>query len=88
MEVHDEYLRIGNVTYSWSHFQGFVLEVHSKTGEIKNIVLLTDRQNMIYTFTDTISNMKEFVMVLQEKLPLVDKYNQSMVDKFSRKIKL
>jgi hypothetical protein len=88
MEIKDEFLRIGNVTYSRSNLQGFVLEVHAKTGTVKNIVLLMDNQHMIYTFADDMDIAKNFVLALQDRIPMLERYQQTFVERFTRKIQL
>jgi hypothetical protein len=43
---------------------------------------------MIYTFDDTLEHIQMFLAQLDQYLPLLGDYNQSTIEKFSRKMKL
>jgi len=88
LEVDDNFLRLGDVTFSWSDFVWFALEIDKKTERVKNIVFVWLKEHRIYSFADENDAMRDFVMALQEKLPLTDQFPQSLSEKFMRKIKL
>lgn len=88
MEIADDYLRIGDSTYPWSSFNGFVLEVYKDTGRVKNVVLVGDRHYRIYSFGDELPIVKNAVLALSNHIPMLESYHQSFSEKFSRKIQL
>ena len=88
MVIQKNQLVIGNKVFPWNTFVGYVLEIHSKTQEVKNIVLLTQKWHMIHTFDDSVEHINAFVNELDAYLPMLDNYNQTALERFSRKMKL
>ncbi len=82
-------LQIAKAVLPWETLSGFVLEYHTEKKKIHNIVILDNKKiPRIYTINDDEKNLKEFVNELNNYIPMLDNYNQSMFDKFMRKIKL
>jgi len=65
-----------------------VLEVYPETQELKNIVFLTTKWHMIYTFHDSMEQIGTFLAGLDNFLPMLDAYDQWTFEKMSRKMKL
>jgi hypothetical protein len=53
-----------------------VLEVYPETQELKNIVFLTTKGHMIYTFHDSLEQVGMFLAGLDKFLPMLDTYDQ------------
>lgn len=81
-------LIIWNKTYPRNLFTGYVVEVHAKTQEIKNIVFLTQKWHMIYSFDDSLEHVKIFLSELDGHLPMLGEFRQTSFEKLSRKMKL
>jgi hypothetical protein len=64
------------------------LEIYPKTQELKNIVFLTKKGHMIYTFDDTLQHIHVFLEHVDKNLPMLDTYDQGTFEKMSRKMKL
>lgn len=82
-------LQIWKTVYQWSELSWFVLEYHKKKKKIHNIVIVDNRNDpKIYTIKDTEENLEKFVNELNNYIPMLEKYEQSGLDKFVRKLKL
>lgn len=81
-------LIIGNKNYPWNVFTWYVLEIYPATQQIKNIVFLTTKSHMIYTFDDSLDHIRLFLQELDTYLPMVEGFHQTSLEKISRKIKL
>lgn len=88
MTIKDTQLLIWSKVYPRNTFTGYVIEIYPKTQKIKNIVLITPKTHMIYTFDDTLEHIQTFLTQLDTYLPLLGDYNQSTIEKFTRRIKL
>ena len=69
-------------------FSGYVLEIYPKTQQIKNIVFLTPKNHMIYTFDDSMTHIRSFLDELYNYLPMLQDFHQTSFEKISRKMKL
>ena len=82
-------LQIGKITFPWESLNWFVLEYHTEKKKIHNIVIIDDKKGYkIYTIKDTEKNLQSFVEDMNNYIPMLDKYEQTTLDKFIRKIKL
>ena len=89
MIIWEKALQIDNNIYKWNDLSWFVLEYHVKKEKIHNIVIVDNKNNSkIYTINDTEDNLKNFVNNLSAIIPMLDKYDQTTMDKFIRKLKL
>lgn len=88
MTISDIHLIIGNNSYPWSTFTGYVIELFPKEQKLKNIVLITEKWHMIYSFDDSLDTISLFLSELNKYLPQLGTYHQSFFEKFSRKMKL
>lgn len=88
MSIDENQLSIGNKRYDLAIFRWYVLEIYPKTQALKNIVLLTAKWHMIYTFDDSLQNISVFLRTVDKVLPLLDTYDQGTFEKMSRKMKL
>lgn len=79
---------IGTRNYPRNSFVWYALEIHPQTQDIKNIVFLTSKWHMIYTFDDSLEHIRLFLVELDWYLPMLGEYNQTSLEKFSRKMKL
>lgn len=88
IKIENEWLFIGKKVYSRNSLSGYVLEIDVKTQQIKNIVFITKNTHIINTIQDNLDNIKNFLAVLNEHLPMFSDYKQSFIEKASRKLKL
>jgi len=88
LSIAQQGLIIGTKTYNRTVLTWYVLEIDAKTQKIKNIVFLTRRGHTIHTFKDDNENIKNFIILLNDYLPMVWEYNQSFLEKLTRKLQL
>jgi len=69
-------------------FVWYVVEIYPKTQKIKNVVFITSKWHMIYTFDDSIEHIRLFLSELDEYLPMLGDFHQTSFEKMSRKMKL
>ena len=82
-------LQIGKLTFPWESLSWFVLEYHTKKEKVQNIVIIDNKKDYtIYTINDTEKNLENFVNELNWHIPMLENYEQKMLDKFIRKLKL
>ena len=57
--------------------------------KINNIVIIDNKNEYrIYTINDSDENLENFVNELNNYIPMLEKYEQTTMDKFIRKLKL
>lgn len=88
MKITDEWLILWDKLIPRTKLTWYVIEIHKDSQEIKNIVLLSEKQHSIHTISDTIENIKSFLAELDNFIPMVWEYNQTNREKFQRVIKL
>jgi len=89
MVIWKKALQIWKGATPWSSLSGFVLEYHIEKERIHNIVIIDNKKTpSIFTINDSEANLKKFVEQLADYIPMLDKYNQSTLDKVIRKLKL
>ncbi|EKD24593.1 MAG: hypothetical protein ACD_80C00194G0012 [uncultured bacterium (gcode 4)] len=88
MTIDKNQLLIWNKTYLRNSFLWYVVEIYPKTQQIKNIVLITPKSHIIYTFDDTFDHIKWFLLNLDSYLPMLGDFHQTTLEKVSRKIQL
>jgi hypothetical protein len=54
----------------------------------RNLVLLTSSGHHIYSFVDDLDKVKEVVMIIDERLPLLETYSQTFAQRLLRMVKL
>ena len=81
-------LVIWNKGYPRSTFSWYVVEIYPENQQIKNIVFLTSKWHLIYTFHDSLEHISSFFLELDEYLDLLGDFPQTSLEKFSRKIQL
>ena len=89
MIIWEKALQIWKTVLPYESLTWFVLEYHTEKKKIHNIVIIENKQTpRIYTIKDTGKNLENFVNELNEYTPILEKYEQSAMDKFIRKLKL
>jgi hypothetical protein len=88
LKISDEWLFIWKKLYIRNSLTWYALEVDADTQIIKNIVILQRNNHYIHTLNDTKENIKNFIVFLNDHMPILDTYEQSFLEKFARKIKL
>lgn len=88
MTLDDTQLIIWTKNYPRSSFSWYIIEIYPTTQQIKNIVFLTAKWHLIYTFDDSLDHIKSFLSRLNDYLPMLGDYHQSSLEKMSRKMKL
>ena len=81
-------LIIWNKNYPRNSFIWYVIEIYPKTQQIKNIVFLTTKWHMIYSFDDSLEHIRLFLLELDKYLPMLGDFHQTGFEKLSRKMKL
>ena len=89
MIIWEKALQIWKTVLPYESLTWFILEYHTEKKKIHNIVIIENKQTpRIYTIKDTGKNLENFVNELNEYTPILEKYEQSAMDKFIRKLKL
>lgn len=88
LKIEKDHLIINNKIYLRWSFRAYSIEIEKKNQQIKNIVLITEKWYMIYTIHDKKDRIKEFLIEINNHLPLVSEYNQSSLEKLARILKL
>jgi len=88
ISITKKWLIVSTKTYPRSALKWYVLEIDKKTKTIKNIVLISTKGHNIHTLYDTKQNIKEFIIVLNEYLPILGDYEQSNIEKAIRLLQL
>ena len=81
MKITDEWLILWDKLIPRTKLTWYVIEIHKDSQEIKNIVLLSEKQHSIHTISDTIENIKSFLAQLDNYIPMVWEYNQTNREK-------
>ncbi len=88
MRIEQHSLVVGTKSVRREKLQWFVIEADIRTGNIKNIVILTGNSHHIHTVHDTNEALENFVGQLDSMIPRMDAFTQSTVEKLARKLKL
>ncbi|MDD3263163.1 MAG: hypothetical protein PHR61_04990 [Candidatus Absconditabacteria bacterium] len=88
LKIEKNHLIINNKIYLRGSFRAYSIEIEKKNQQIRNIVLITEKGYMIYTIHDKNDRIKEFLIEINDHLPLVSEYNQSSLEKLARILKL
>jgi hypothetical protein len=51
-------------------------------------VFVTNKWHSVHTFKDNKENIKNFIVLLNDYLPMLNEYKQSFLEKISRKLQL
>jgi len=82
-------LQIDKLTYPRETLKWFVLEYHLEKKKIHNIVIIDNKNTpRIYTINDSEKNLQDFVNDMNGYIPMLDKYDQTTLNKVIRKFKL
>lgn len=82
-------LQVWKMVYPYDNLNWFVLEYHLEKKKIHNIVIIDNKKEYkIYTIKDTEKNLENFVNDLNWYIPMLDNYEQTIMDRFVRKLKL
>lgn len=88
MTIEKTQLIVWSKNYPRNLFSWYIVEIYPTTQQVKNIVFLTAKSHIIYTFDDSSDHIREFILALDEYLPMLGDYHQTSLEKFSRKMKL
>lgn len=88
LKIEKNQLIIDKKAYMRTNFKAYCIEVEKKTQQIRNLVLITDRWHVIYTIHDKKEQIKNFLVEINNNIPLVSEYNQSSLEKLARILKL
>ena len=88
LKISDEGLILWDKLIPWTILTWYVIEINKHDQQIKNIVLLSEKQHSIHTISDSIENIKKFLVQLDEYIPMVWEYEQTNLEKLSRILKL
>jgi len=88
LKITDEWLIVWNKLVPRTGLTWYVIEINKNDQQIKNIVLLSERNHSIYTISDNIDNIKSFFAQLNNYIPMVWDYDQTRREKIIRILKL
>jgi hypothetical protein len=88
MRIEEHALMVGNRSVRWEKLEGYVIEADIRTGEIRNIVILTPKSHHIHTVDDSHEALEKFVAQLDTMISRMDTYSQTTVERLTRKLKL
>ncbi|MCF7834748.1 hypothetical protein K9M48_01695 [Candidatus Gracilibacteria bacterium] len=88
ISINENGITIDKKELSRLNISGYLLEIDTKNGEIKNIVFITNKSHQIYTIADNIENLKKFIENLDKFIPMLSSYQQTSWEKLFRKLKL
>ncbi len=88
IKTEKNHLVINNKIYLRWTFKAYSIEIEKKTQQIRNIVFITEKSHLIYTIHDKKEKVKDFLIEINNYLPLVWEFNQSWLEKLARILKL
>lgn len=88
LKLTDDWLILGDKLVPWTKLTWYVIEINKETQEIKNIVLLSEKNHSIHTINDSKQNLEWFLKQLNNYLPMEWEYHQTTWDKLARFLKL
>lgn len=88
MKITDEWLILWDKLVPWTILVWYVIEINRDDQQIKNIVLLSEKNHSIHTISDSIENIKSFLTQLDKYVPMVSEYEQTKWEKLARILKL
>lgn len=88
LKLTDDWLILGDKLVPWTKLTWYVIEINKETQEIKNIVLLSEKNHSIHTINDSKENLEWFLAQLDNFLPMEWEYHQTTWDKLARFLKL
>ena len=88
LKITENWLLLWNMLIPRMKLTWYVIEINKKTQEIKNIVLLSEKNHSIYTILDSKENLEWFLIQLNNYLPMAWEYHQSTWDRLGRFLKL
>ena len=86
--ITENWLILWDKLIPWTKLTWYVIEINKDTQEIKNIVLLSEKNHSIHTILDSNENIEKFLMQLNNYLPMEWEYHQTIWDKLARFFKL
>ena len=88
LKITENWLLLWDKLIPWTRLTWYVIEINKDTQEIKNIVLLSEKNHSIHTINDSRENLEWFLTQLDNFLPMVWEYHQTTWDKVARFLKL
>lgn len=88
IKIEKEHLIIDKKEFLRGTFIWYCLEIEKGNNQIKNIVFITEKKHIIYTINDKKENIKNFLVELNNFLPILPEFNQTSLEKLVRLLKL
>lgn len=88
LKIEKDHILINNKLYLRWTFKAYSLEIEKKTQKIRNLILITEKGHLIYTIHDKKEQAKNFLVEINNHLPLIWEFNQSSLEKLARILKL
>lgn len=88
ISIASEWLKLWDKFFPWNSVNWFLLEIDNQTQTLKNIVFIIWNIKYIHTLNDDSEKIKEFILTLSEYAPLLSDYEQTFIEKLSRRLKL
>lgn len=88
LKIQQEGILVGKTLFRFDQLKGFLIEAEAKTKKIKNLVLILDKDHHTYTFADTEENLQSAIELLQARLPYIEDFTPSTIDKMMKWLKI
>lgn len=88
LELTEVGVKIKERLLHYTQLQGFLFEADAKTGKILNIVFVFKNHYEIFTIDDDAEQLQIFAETLGQYIPMVESYQQTMIDRLMRKLKI
>lgn len=88
LELTEVGVKIKERLLHYAQLQGFLFEADAKTGKILNIVFVFKNHYEIFTIDDDAEQLQIFAETLGQYIPMVESYQQTMIDRLMRKLKI
>lgn len=88
LTITENWLVLWDKLVPWTRLTWYVIEINKDTQEIKNIVLLSEKNHSIHTIIDSKENIEWFLTQLNDYIPMVWEYHQTAREKLARFLKL
>lgn len=74
-------LLVGDKVFPRNVLTGYAIEIDPKTQTIKNLVFVTRNSHSIHTIHDSKEHVRDFVLSLNDYIPMLGDYNQGFLEK-------
>lgn len=88
MTIDKNSLLVWDRVFPWNTITWYAIEVDPKTQLVRNLVFITKNSHSIHTLDDGKEEVRNFILALDEYIPMLGNYNQGFLEKMGRRFKL